>query len=109
VDAVVVARRGERKADDEDAEAIRDLEEGLVIGMNDAGLPVVGVEQTKTDPSHIRWYRDRRIASVDDIDDLAGKAALVFALAGRADGAYGVKSTAEAIMPRLLEGETGGG
>jgi Copper transport outer membrane protein, MctB len=111
IDAVVVARRGERSPDDEDVEAIRDLEEGLVQGMADTGVPVVGVEQTETDPSHISWYRDREIASVDDVDAIAGKAALVFALAGRADGAYGVKSTAEAIMPRLLEGdsEDGGG
>jgi hypothetical protein len=109
VDAVVVARRGERKRDDEDADEVRDLEAGLVAGMDAAGVPVVGVEQTETDPSHIGWYRDRKIASVDSVDEIAGRAALVFALAGRADGAYGVKATAEAVMPRLLEEDRGSG
>jgi hypothetical protein len=105
VDAVVVARQGDGPGDDEHAAQIRDLEEGLVDGLNGTDVPVVGAERTDTDPSYVSWYRDRGLASVDDVDAVAGQVALVYALAGRADGAYGVKGSAEGILPRVVEGE----
>jgi hypothetical protein len=46
------------------------------------------------------------MASVDDLDDIAGRMALVFTLAG-ADGAYGVKSTRDALLPRVVGGVRG--
>jgi hypothetical protein len=106
VDAVVVARSGERSVDDQNAKQIDDLEKGLIAGMDATSVPVVGVERTDTKPSHVTWYRDRGIASVDDVDDVAGRVALVFALAGRASGAYGVKGTAEGILPRIVDQTT---
>jgi hypothetical protein len=109
VDAVVVARSGERQVDDQGARQIDDLEKGLIAGMDASSVPVVGVERTDTKPSHITWYRDRGIASVDDVDDVAGQVALVFALAGRASGAYGVKGTAEGILPRVVDQTTSTG
>jgi hypothetical protein len=77
--------------------------------MDATAVPVVGVERSDTKPSHVTWYRDRGIASVDNVDDVAGRVALVFALAGRASGAYGVKGTAEGILPRVVEGQTSTG
>jgi hypothetical protein len=105
VDAVVVARMGDGPPDDQAAE-VRAIEDGLVSGLGDTEVPVVGAERTDTKPSHVSWYRDRGLASVDDVDDVAGRVALVYALAGRADGAYGVKGTAEGILPRVVEGQT---
>jgi hypothetical protein len=106
IDAVVVARSGERSVDADHAKEIDDLEKGLVAGLDGTGLPVVGVERSDTAPSHVTWYRDQGIASVDNVDDVAGRVALVFALAGRASGAYGTKGTAEGILPRVVEGQT---
>jgi len=83
VDAVVIARSGERSGDDPGAKFVDDVEKGLTAGMDATSIPVVGVERTDTKPSHVSWYRDRGIASVDDVDDVAGRVALVFALAGR--------------------------
>jgi hypothetical protein len=57
------------------------------------------VETTDTKPSQVGWYRDHDMASVDDVDQLPGRAALVFALAG-ADGAFGTKSSADALLPK---------
>ena len=105
VDAVVIARMGEGPPDDQAAE-VRAIEDGLAAGLGDTELPLVGAERTDTQPSHVGWYRDRGFASVDDVDDVAGRVALVYALAGRADGAYGVKSSAEGILPRVVEGQT---
>ena len=63
---------------------------------------MVGVEEIGTDPSQIRWYLDHRIASVDNVDRIPGRASLVFALAGEADGHYGEKATADALLPDAL-------
>jgi hypothetical protein len=75
------------------------LEAGLIEGLTASNVPVVGVELTSTNPSQIAWYRQRSLASVDDLDDVAGRTALVFALAG-AHGAYGQKPSAESLLPK---------
>ena len=82
------------------SEASAVLESGLLAGVAAAGVPAVGVELTATVPSQISWYTGRHIASVDDLDALAGQAALDFALAGDR-GAFGVKATAEALLPSV--------
>jgi hypothetical protein len=43
------------------------------------------------------------ISSVDDLDALAGQAALVYALTG-SHGAYGVKSSADSLLPAVAGG-----
>lgn len=102
LDAIVVSRRPPEL--EGDAEEIRDgFEQGLVRGMNAANVPVVGAELTSTDPSQVRWYRDRRLSSVDSIDTVAGRAALVFTLQGT-HGAFGVKDTADALLPDVADG-----
>ena len=104
LDGVVVARASDRPDEDDDEKGTTaTLEDGIVSGLNGTDVPVVGVEQLDTDPSQIGWYRDRGLASVDSVDQLSGRAALVFALAG-ADGAYGLKSSAEALLPRVVGG-----
>ena len=70
-----------------------------MTGLSNNNGTVVGVETTDTDPSQVGWYRDHDLASVDDVDQLPGRAALVFALAG-ADGAFGTKSTADGLLPK---------
>jgi hypothetical protein len=104
LDGIVVVRDPDRPEEsDEQKGTTETLEDGIVSGMNRTDVPVVGVEELDTDPSQIGWYRDRGLASVDSVDQLSGRAALVFALAG-ADGAYGLKSSAEALLPRVVGG-----
>jgi Copper transport outer membrane protein, MctB len=77
------------------------FETGLVSDLAADGVPVVGVELTDTTPSQIGWYQQERLASVDDLDDISGRTALVYALAG-AHGNYGIKSSAQALLPSTL-------
>jgi Copper transport outer membrane protein, MctB len=93
----VVVYRSPRTDGGADEAQTNAFEQGLMSGLGGAGQ-VVGVESTDTTPSQIRWFRDRRVASVDDLDQVAGKAALVFALGG-ATGAWGVKDSAQALLP----------
>jgi Copper transport outer membrane protein, MctB len=93
----VVVYRAPREDGGPDEAKTNSFEQGMMSGLSSAGQ-VVGVESTNTNPSQIRWFRDRRVASVDDLDQIAGKAALVFALGG-ATGAWGVKDSAQALLP----------
>ena len=79
------------------------LEEGLVRGLREAGARTAGAETRETDPSQVPWYQDRDLSTVDNVDDTAGQAALVFVLAG-AEGDYGVKDTADALLPNVAGG-----
>ena len=98
VDSVVVIREP-RTFQKPQQNILDDFEDGLMTGLSNNNGTVVGVETTDTDPSQVGWYRDHDLASVDDVDQLPGRAALVFALAG-ADGAFGTKSTADGLLPK---------
>ena len=71
--------------------------------MAAARVPAVGVELSSTEPSQIPWYKGKGISSVDDLDNLAGQAALDYALAGDR-GTFGVKSTADSLLPSVTSG-----
>jgi hypothetical protein len=79
-------------------EASAAFDSGLLAGVAAAGVPTVGVELGSSEPSQIPWYKGKHISSVDDLDVLAGQAALVYALLGD-HGAFGLKSTADSLLP----------
>lgn len=96
-DGVVVAR-GDTDLKGDEKRQTADLEDGIARGLTDNPVAAVGVERTGTEPSQVGWYRDRGLSSVDDVDLVAGQAALVFALAG-ATGSFGLGPGAEALLP----------
>jgi hypothetical protein len=104
--AVVVRQRPEDMSARDEADTDR-LEQGLVQGLRSATpsgrapIAVVGVEATDTEPSSIEFFADRGLATVDNVDQLPGRVSLVFALDG-AEGNYGVKETADTLLPDLL-------
>lgn len=65
-----------------------------------ANIPIIGVEKENVEYSYIDKYKDNRISSIDNIDTIMGKVALVLAIDGR-PGNYGVKPSAESIVPNL--------
>lgn len=91
------AERGERER----------LEQALVEGLREEGVPVVGIEETDTEPSQIGFYRDNELSSVDDVDLRGGQLALVLALDG-AEGTFGSKETADQALPEAASGALGG-
>jgi hypothetical protein len=98
LDGVVVMRGEPAGMSAEATKSVGELESGLLAGLSAKGAPVVGVEMTATEPSQVPWYKAARIASVDDLQNIGGRAALAFALAGYR-GAFGTKSTADAQLP----------
>ncbi len=107
LDGVVIARSQPDDLTSREAGEVERLEAGLVSGLREAGVRVVGAERTDAEPSSIAAFDELGLASVDNIDQLAGKVALVLALDG-ADGNFGVKETAGSLLPDLIEPAQGG-
>jgi hypothetical protein len=101
LEGLVVVRADPANMSEPGAKIVSEFNSGLLAGVTAAGVPVVGVELTSTEPSQIPWYKSENLASVDDLDTIAGRTALAFALSGD-HGAYGVKSTADALLPPVV-------
>ena len=97
---VVVVHSQPADMEPAEAQSAAAFESGLIGGLKTVGIPAVGIELTITEPSQVPWYQGHGIASVDDLDETAGATALVYALAG-ARGAYGVKGTADSLLPNV--------
>ncbi|HJS70298.1 MAG TPA: copper transporter [Gaiellaceae bacterium] len=82
-----------------DAQATSSLMEGLLRGLDDAGIPVVGAAASEDDPATVDYYRDQGISSVDDVDGPAGRLALALLLGGADPGHYGLDEEADGIVP----------
>jgi Copper transport outer membrane protein, MctB len=101
IDTVIVVSQRPEELDPDQATATDHLEQGILSGLLSTARPVVGVEQTSTDPSTIPFFASEGTSSVDDVDRTAGQVALVYALAG-ANGHFGVKDSADSLLPDLL-------
>jgi hypothetical protein len=74
------------------------FEAGFIDELRDGNAKVAAVEQTDTEPSQVGYMKDRKVTSVDDLDLVAGKTALVWGLLG-GEGHFGVKGSAERLLP----------
>jgi hypothetical protein len=105
LDGVIVVRDQPEEMGTVQREKTGQLETALMSGATATRRPAVGVETSSDDTSSISFFQSNGLASVDDVDLTAGKLATVFALLG-ADGSFGVKSSADQLLPDLLtEGE----
>ncbi len=101
IDAAVVVRAVPPDASKRQLSETAILEAGLIAGMRDAGARVVGVERSDADESSIPALDELGLATVDNVEQLAGRVSLVLVLDG-ADGNFGVKDTADALLPELI-------
>lgn len=77
------------------------FESGLMSGITGTRTPAVGIETSTVEPSSISFFQGNDLSSVDDVEMPAGKLALVFGMLG-AEGSFGVKSSADRLLPDLL-------
>lgn len=97
VDGVVVLRTAEPQA----GESSRFLA-GIYQGLGSAGIPVVGVEPTRVEQSAVPVFQRYRLSTVDGVDTPVGALAMLLVLADRdAAGDYGVRDTADRILPPI--------
>jgi hypothetical protein len=96
VDGVVVIRSAEPQA----GPTSRFLA-GLYQGLGSTGEPVAGVEPTRVEQSAIPVFQRHQLSTVDGIDTELGQLALVLLLADARPGDYGVRDTADGILPPI--------
>jgi hypothetical protein len=101
LDGLIVVRDQPEEMGTVQRENTNQFEEGLMSGVTATRVPAVGVETSTDDSSSISFFQASDLASVDHVDLPAGKLAMVFALLG-ADGSFGVKGTADQLLPDLL-------
>jgi Copper transport outer membrane protein, MctB len=77
------------------------LESALMRGIMGTRTPAVGVETSTAEPSSVSFFKGNALSSVDDVDMVAGRVALVFAMLG-AEGSFGIKGSADRLLPDLL-------
>jgi len=97
-DVVVLAGRGRSPAG-EDHGLNFDLE--FIRVANEKGIPVIAVETTDIIDTAIPLYKQMGISTVDNVDTLYGKLALISLLQG-SYGNYGIKDGSDALLPDPL-------
>ena len=101
IDGVIVIRQQPTDLAQHQASETATLESGIMAGLKDTQAPVVGAERTDTQPSSISFLTSNgATATVDSVDLISGRVALVYALNGT-EGNYGVKATADRLLPAL--------
>ena len=98
----MVARDPPADLSEREAEEVDQLERGLILGLRRCRGARRRRRAHRRGPVVDRLLLRARAASVDNVDQLAGKVALVLALDG-ADGNFGVKDTADSLLPDLIE------
>jgi hypothetical protein len=101
VDGVIVVREQPQEMDSQQRTAAGRIESGLASGITATRAPAVGVEASDAEQSSVSFFASNDLASVDDVDLVAGQLATVFALLG-AEGSFGVKGSADRLLPDLL-------
>src|SRR5829696_173516 len=97
VDGVIVLRTGDPQV----GETSRFLA-GIYQGLGSAGIPVVGVEPTRVEQSAIPVFQRYRLSTVDGVDTPVVALAMLLVLADLdAAGDYGVRDTADRILPPI--------
>ena len=101
VDGVIVTRMRPDLEPPEEAASER-LETSFIDGLEMGRVPVVGAERTDADPPSVGFFDSLGLTTLDDVDLVAGRVALVYALGG-AQGNFGVGEEADELVPPLLE------
>jgi hypothetical protein len=101
-DGVVVERDLPDGLSSDDLQRVNAFEQGFIKGLTSGDVQVVGVERSEAEPTQVPWYRSQGLSTVDNLDQTAGQAALVFLLAGRTDGAFGVHQAR--LLPDIVGG-----
>jgi Copper transport outer membrane protein, MctB len=97
-DAVIIGRTVEPQQGETAA-----LLAGFYKRLASSGIPVVAVEASDTDPSGVPTYRRDGLSTVDDVDTKVGRLAAALVLGGAQPGSYGIKQTADRLLPREIE------
>lgn len=101
LDGVIVVRNQPQDMGPVQRAKANQFESALMAGIAGTRTAAVGVETVDTEPSSISFFQGNDLSSVDDIDLIAGQLAMVLSLFG-AEGSFGVKGSADRLLPELV-------
>ena len=101
LDGIVVVREAPEEMGPVQRSTAGTLESALMSGIEGTRRPAVGVETSSDETSSVSFFNGNDLASVDDVETTAGQVAMVFALLD-AEGSFGVKGSADRLLPDLL-------
>ncbi|MFI5025723.1 MAG: copper transporter [Solirubrobacterales bacterium] len=101
LDGVIVVRQLPEDIGPVQRSTAGQLESALMSGVTGMHTAAVGVETSTAEPSSVSFFTGNDLSSVDDVETAAGRVATVFALLG-AEGSFGVKGSADRLLPDLL-------
>jgi hypothetical protein len=101
LDGVIVVRQLPEEMGTVQRNDASQLESALMSGITETHTAAVGVETSTAEPSSVSFFNGNDLSSVDDVETAAGRVATVFALLG-AEGSFGVKGSADRLLPDLL-------
>jgi Copper transport outer membrane protein, MctB len=108
LDGVIVVRDAPEEMGSLQRATANALEAALMDGIEGTRTPAVGVETSDDETSSVSFFSGNDLASVDNVEMTAGRVAMVFALLG-AEGSFGVKGSADRLLPDLLPPAGAGG
>lgn len=76
------------------------IDKNLISSMLASEINIVGVEKENVNNSYMDFYKNSKISTVDNVDTSIGKVSLINAL-GEYPGHYGVKPSADALVPMI--------
>lgn len=94
VDHIIIA--GGRFTEPKDV--LSKIEIPMINLIKNSNIPVMAVEKLNVAHSSIPDYRKLRISTVDNVDTIIGKAAMLMVVSGQ-EGHFGEKETAEQLIP----------
>ncbi|MBA2693479.1 MAG: copper transporter [Rubrobacter sp.] len=80
-------------------DALNEAQAEMFEVWEDAGLRIVAAEASDAGRSEVELFQSAGLASVDNADTGAGRAAIIQLLATDDDGSYGTKDTASELFP----------
>lgn len=83
-----------------DSSLVKEIDLLLAGYFQELEVPVVAIETTETKASLLTLYQKADVSTVDNVDMIAGRVALVYVLRGT-KGSYGIGSRVDGLLPPL--------
>ena len=83
-------------------ERINKIDKHIIQISKANNIPLIGIEKHNVNYSYMDSYNTFGITTVDNVDMIMGKVALILAMEGK-PGSYGIKPTAKSLIPITME------
>lgn len=81
-------------------EKLKNIDKNVIDICREKGIMALGAERTDSKASYIEFYKQNKISTIDNVDELMGRISMVVVLQGE-KGHYGIKETSQDLMPSM--------